>query len=417
MKTTIERIFKTDADAAWWQQDNCLECTKAVQQDMFSTRQYKCALQRDIECQMAGFMDVNVRSFNMIHGCKVCPLLKPKHQVNDIAPDDVPENEFAKGETMVGVDMGKGDDKTTTAIVDTTTGKTLPTTCEKCATTNGNAAGGIVDRKEYETPPQSPQTPNGGNKTVGSDFDRWQMNDIRYRMNHNGKGIEPIGFVPGINGEMMNIQPFDEEMFRRRVSSDVRVMMEKFTPNESMKMAFVPLVLTEIAWMYADRCMKWCAEHRVSATVKLCRAMKQLRKDYIAYLAKDLKPDHIQNVIDQAHEFHDSIATKFQVMWYTLNGEWSKTYPDDAEYNVMRTDALMGMVCIKALERHNKQWDDRIRKEFGREMNSITDPKTKALFESLDAFTPDCNIEWKGNIDMCVRVVYTQINLCDFDLV
>ena len=92
MKTTIERIFKTDADAAWWQQDNCLECTKAVRQDMFSTRQYKCALQRDIECQMAGFMDVNVRSFNMIHGCKVCPRLKPKHPVNDIAPDDVPEN-------------------------------------------------------------------------------------------------------------------------------------------------------------------------------------------------------------------------------------------------------------------------------------------------------------------------------------
>lgn len=102
---------------------------------------------------------------------------------------------------------------------------------EKCATTNGNAAGGIVDRKEYETPPQSPQTPNRGNKTGGSDFDRWQMNDIRYRMHHNGKGIAPICFVPGINGEMMNIQPFDEEMFRRRVSSDVRVMMEKFTPD------------------------------------------------------------------------------------------------------------------------------------------------------------------------------------------
>lgn len=65
MKTINERIFANDIKMSYWQQDNCLRCAKAVWYNAQLGRcpKYKCALQRDMEAQAAGNMEINERSF------------------------------------------------------------------------------------------------------------------------------------------------------------------------------------------------------------------------------------------------------------------------------------------------------------------------------------------------------------------
>ena len=100
MKTINERIFAKDTDMMFWQQDNCTQCAKAVWYNARLGRcpKHNCALQRDMEAQAGGEMEINERSFRVLHGVKRCPLFKPK----DTTPDDSPvydAHDFAKGET------------------------------------------------------------------------------------------------------------------------------------------------------------------------------------------------------------------------------------------------------------------------------------------------------------------------------
>ena len=99
MKTTNERIFANDINMSYWQQDNCMRCAKAVWYNTQLGRcpKYKCALQRDMEAQATGDMEINERSFNACHNAKTCPFIKPKEQ--ESAPGDE-ILDFSKGESM-----------------------------------------------------------------------------------------------------------------------------------------------------------------------------------------------------------------------------------------------------------------------------------------------------------------------------
>lgn len=82
MNTTNERIFANDIKMSYWQQDNCMRCAKAVWYNTQLGRcpKYKCALQRDMEAQAAGDMEINERSFNACHNAKICPFIKPRNR-------------------------------------------------------------------------------------------------------------------------------------------------------------------------------------------------------------------------------------------------------------------------------------------------------------------------------------------------
>ena len=76
MKLTNERIFAKDTDMMFWQQYNCTQCAKAVWYNARLGRcpKHNCALQRDMEAHAGGEMEINERSFRVLHGVKRCPL-------------------------------------------------------------------------------------------------------------------------------------------------------------------------------------------------------------------------------------------------------------------------------------------------------------------------------------------------------
>lgn len=69
MKVTSEPCFKNGSGLMMWQERNCCRCQKAVWYNAKLDRypNYKCAVQRDIEHQAAGIMEINERSFHAAH--------------------------------------------------------------------------------------------------------------------------------------------------------------------------------------------------------------------------------------------------------------------------------------------------------------------------------------------------------------
>ena len=78
-----------------------------------------------------------------------------------------------------------------------------------------------------------------------------------------------------------------------------RLMMERLTTDEQMRVSFIPLIITQLAWMYADKAMECAARDKVSILKKLSRTLKLVHKKYDEELRRDLDYNHLQNITRQ----------------------------------------------------------------------------------------------------------------------
>lgn len=205
-----------------------------------------------------------------------------------------------------------------------------------------------------------------------------------------------------------------EKQFKESVRHDTDWMMKTFTFNENMMIAFVPLVISHLAWVYAEKVMKYCAEHKIPETVKLSRAVKHVRQEYVDSLKNDLDARHIQHIEKQTEEFFKEYTSDFTIFWYCVNSQYKKQFPGDI-YKDMKTDAFLGVLMCRFLVDHNKRMDKIIEAKMGF-AQSIKNLYMDKLETCLDAYCGNQVIECDTNIKACLKVLEKNINEIDFEI-
>lgn len=94
------------------------------------------------------------------------------------------------------------------------------------------------------------------------------------------------------NTSSLNVMPTSENELKDIAKKDTSELLEKFSFVEHMKICFVPLVISEMAWTYACKAMDYAIANRVPNCIKATRTLKELRKSYIEELGKDLDEKH-----------------------------------------------------------------------------------------------------------------------------
>ena len=207
---------------------------------------------------------------------------------------------------------------------------------------------------------------------------------------------------------------FTETNFKKQVKSDVHTMLETFTWEENMMISFVPLVISHIAWLYAEKVITYCADHLIHETVKLSRAVKHVRQEYIGSLKKDLDVKHVSRIEEQTEQFCKLYANDFTIMWYCVNSEFCKRYPDD-ELLSMRTDAYVSILLCRFLVAHNKRMDKIIEAKMGF-AQSIKNPYMDKLETCMDAYCGEYTIQNTDNINACLRILEKNIKSINFEI-
>lgn len=269
--------------------------------------------------------------------------------------------------------------------------------------------------KKEETKPEPKEQPKAPPKPIIHDATLLQMSmeknipveDLEADEKRMFEAIAQHGFLPPSTQEMQ---------FKKKVKDETQIMFDTFTWDENMMIAFVPLVISHIAWLYAEKVMKYCADHRISEVKKLGRAIKEVHTKYIDDLRKDLDMAHINNVEKQTMQFVQECKWDFQIFNLQVNSAIKKEYPD-MMYQDMRTDAWCGVLIIEFLKRHNREMDKIIAQKMG-SSNSITNPRMNALSGLLDAYLPDgFMLKDTKQIDLCLRVLANRIRQIDFQVV
>lgn len=383
MTKTNNPCFISNNEMMIWQENNCLQCKKAVwyNQRLKKMPQYRCAIQRQIEEQaMMGNIEITERTYEATR-TGVCSMFKAKKEEQEQAEEIL---DFSKGESMVA---------------------DLPSVEEQASTTDEAPAVEVEVAEEQPKEMSKVETESDAvlmkiSMETGMNYDALKDAERRmYEAIESGERLSPI---------------MNEMKFKKEVKGDVEKMLKTFTWKENMMIAFVPLVISNLAWIYTEKVLRYCADHRIPQTVKLGRAAKHVREEYNNVLRKDLDAKHIERIYKQTEKFQQTYAHDFAILWFCIDAAILAKYPN-VRYREMIDDAYVALMMCRFLVEHNKRMDKIISAKMGGSQ-SIQDPNMVKLRTILEAYCGDCVIENPPNIDACMRILQKNINAIEFEV-
>lgn len=358
MKATTERIFANDIQMMLWQEKNCCRCTKAINTSKATV--YKCALQRDMECQQKGLWQINERSVKLVKGVDVCPLMKPKETIIPCVDAPVIDaHEFAKGKP--------------------------------------------IEQPKQEAP----------KKEVTQTFSDAEIKAAEKRMFDTIWNNE---IAPNVGNAIKNVQaPMSEARFKELARRDAQTMLDTFTWEENMMIAFVPLIISKVAWVYAEKALKYCADNRISEFKKLGRSIKELRQKYLDVLRLDLDFTHIHRIESQTLQFMDECNYHLTILWYQVN-QYIKSHAPEMPHDIMRTDAAIAVLMVRYLKAHDNKMNEIIKAKMGHSEN-ITNPQMIDLEGLMKAYLPKGFVVGTNyQLDLCAKIFENSLAKIEFDI-
>jgi hypothetical protein len=208
-----------------------------------------------------------------------------------------------------------------------------------------------------------------------------------------------------------------EADFQRSVTTDTRAIIERMTTEEQMNIAFVPLIISHLAWVYADKALDIARREKVAELKPLSRKVKELRTDYIHMLQGDLNAMHIRGIEDETERFLNLCNYDFTVFYYTVNNEVKRVAPE-LQYNEIITYAFISVLMVRALRHHNNEVNALLLERLGPDKESVTNPFLVALETLMLACTNGCPLKLDGQlVQLCMNIFYNNLNRIEFNII
>lgn len=190
--------------------------------------------------------------------------------------------------------------------------------------------------------------------------------------------------IERINAE---VRKKNEDEFKAQCVSSYEELKRNFSWEEHVQIAFTPLIISHIAWVYAEKARRWCAENRVSDVKAISRNVQQLRQGYISLLRQDLDAAHIESIERQTEEFmaDPKVALFFLRMYHTLCNEYHHQHKSPPMLE-RRVYATIADIAIEAYSRHNDKMNGLIAKRLGRSQSVDNPIITKQLASFIKAY-------------------------------
>lgn len=201
------------------------------------------------------------------------------------------------------------------------------------------------------------------------------------KINFNLPENNPYATMPELsNRELQLIQmqreiaiPFPERKFvsmLNPISKEEKKRQRKFTEDEIIQridketlflLAYVPFVIGEVAWDYADSCMDMAKLLRLHETKRLCRRIRELRNGYDRIRYQHIDSAHRQSEEDNMILFQENYKDFFNKLHINIKGQVSIEHPGlNSESHLLITAAYSCAVVLRSLFKYMDTMEKRV---------------------------------------------------------
>ena len=205
-----------------------------------------------------------------------------------------------------------------------------------------------------------------------------------------------IGIVDGFNKlkngflNLPDIPVKDPELENRLVeeaAACTRTMIESLSMKEIQQVGFVPLVITELAWIYAQQARDAAARNKLEMFRKLGKIFDEQRKEYDNYLSLNLDYIRRKTIKVEAESLIRDYEKDFTILSICCNQELKRVAPE-YYYEDVRTPAIVSIELVGLVGAINKLNDTLLAKRLKGRLIEKTqmNPYTAWLGDNMECY-------------------------------
>lgn len=184
---------------------------------------------------------------------------------------------------------------------------------------------------------------------------------------------------------------------------------QTFTLEESLRMAYIPVLLNKTAFHFAEEVCRQCAEMKMPYKHET-RAIRQATSSYISStLGQSVSSYTLRILEEKAQQVFQDAGSNVQTLWFVINSELKKQYPQlDSEYEFL-TNVYCGVSLLFFVMRYDDVLDAEVERRTGLKHASFRTPETTDVYNALLAIGCKYPISRTDTLNLALRIISIKV--------
>lgn len=186
---------------------------------------------------------------------------------------------------------------------------------------------------------------------------------------------------------------------------------EVFTLEESLRMAYIPLLLTRIAFRFTEDVCRQCVAHKLPHK-KETRVIREAMNSYISSTLGDSVSIETLQTLEKKTELlflkaKDDITT----LWFSVNQELKRTYPElDSEYPFL-TDLYCAVSLLYYVREFEFKSDEEVKRRTGLPFSSFNVKEPGNVMKALLDIAGVYAIKQTKTIELAACIISRKVDV------
>lgn len=193
---------------------------------------------------------------------------------------------------------------------------------------------------------------------------------------------------------------------------------ETFNREELFRISYVPFVIAELVWDYADSVVLMAAELNIKETREPSRLIRQAREKYKRWQVEMLKKDFTDIEMANAYVYEDATAHITGQFIMNLRADLKRCYPNLTTGTVHLLEATYQcLIMFRALMLYMERQRDRVFKRTGKNMGFMLPKEFLYLKHLIPLYIGDKPVseQFDALVDQYIKTFANQIALISLD--
>lgn len=217
---------------------------------------------------------------------------------------------------------------------------------------------------------------------------------------------------PGAQEHILNgglIMEREPEIPKEDPFFPIQLIMDKIPAKESIRIAYIPIVISNAALHYTGKIADFCAKNRMPF-IKEVRTIRNESKAFVEQATGSVSHDTYYQLKKQTDEFFYSTKANLYTLYFTVRNEFLNRFPNlDNEY-----DLYTDVYIAHSLFRYVRDFQDKAEKHMsevcGVTIKTDPDPHIMKIWKCLDIITDGYTLGKSEIIELALKVISNKID-------
>ena len=198
-------------------------------------------------------------------------------------------------------------------------------------------------------------------------------------------------------------------------------LFEVLDSETSMRFAYVPFVVAQLAWDYADTIVDVASMLKLHPTKKLCRAVRELKRQYDRVRDGFTNHAHTNSEIENMYVFEEGVSDLFSLYLKNIESDLKSEYPNlEEDYRNYLLAIYQCHIVLQSIYRYCEMMKEKVEKIVGHQIGDVLPKELRRLDILVMAFVGDKPISAKFDAQQktyaqCLANRMTLVELVDKD--